>query len=29
MIYEPYEYQTYCIERIIDDDAVGLFLRPG
>ena len=29
MQYNPYEYQTYCIERILDDDAVGLFLRPG
>lgn len=29
MEYKPHNYQTYCINRIIDDSAVGLFLRPG
>ena len=29
MQYKPHEYQTYCINRIINDPAVGLFLRPG
>lgn len=29
MEYKPHNYQTYCIERIVKDEAVGLFLRPG
>lgn len=29
MEYKPHNYQTYCINRIISDPAVGLFLRPG
>lgn len=27
--FEPYPYQKYCIDRIIHDDAVGLFLHMG
>lgn len=29
MKYEPHNYQAYCIQRIVEDDAIGLFLRPG
>lgn len=29
MEYKPHAYQTYCVERIVNDPAVGLFLRPG
>lgn len=29
MVYRPHNYQAYCIERIVKDPAVGLFLRPG
>lgn len=29
MQYKPHEYQTYCIQRVMNDPAVGLFLRPG
>lgn len=29
MIYKPHNYQMYCIQRIVEDPAVGLFLRPG
>lgn len=29
MEYKPHNYQAYCIERIVKDPAVGLFLRPG
>ena len=29
MEYKPHNYQAYCIERIVNDEAVGLFLRPG
>ena len=29
MEYTPHEYQSYCIQRIVEDPAVGLFLRPG
>lgn len=29
MEYKPHNYQAYCIQRIVDDPAVGLFLRPG
>jgi len=27
--YEPHQYQVYCIDRIVNDPVVGLFLRPG
>jgi SNF2 family DNA or RNA helicase len=27
--YKPHHYQAYCIQRILQDPAVGLFLRPG
>lgn len=29
MEYKPHNYQAYGIQRIVEDDAVGLFLRPG
>lgn len=29
MKYTPHDYQTYCIRRVVEDPAVGLFLRPG
>ena len=29
MEYKPHNYQAYCIQRILQDPAVGLFLRPG
>lgn len=29
MQYKPHNYQSYCIERIVADPAIGLFLRPG
>lgn len=29
MIFNPYPYQKYCIEYIIHNQAVGLFLEPG
>ena len=29
MKYTPHNYQAYAISRIVNDDAVGLFLRPG
>ncbi len=29
MEYKPHNYQQHCIDRVVDDDAVGLFLRPG
>ena len=29
MEYKPHNYQTFCIQRILQDAAVGLFLRPG
>ena len=29
MEYKPHQYQAYCIQRILQDSAVGLFLRPG
>ncbi|MCI8916907.1 MAG: helicase [Oscillospiraceae bacterium] len=29
MKYEPHDYQAYCIQRVVDDPSVGLFLRPG
>jgi SNF2 family DNA or RNA helicase len=27
--FKPHSYQAYAINRIVNDDAVGLFLRPG
>lgn len=29
MRYNPYNYQKYCIERVIQDNALGLFLEMG
>lgn len=29
MIYNPHEYQKYCISRCITDDKLGLFLDMG
>ena len=29
MQYKPHNYQKYCIDRIVNDPAIGLFLRPG
>lgn len=29
MEFKPHNYQKYAIHRIVSDDAVGLFLRPG
>lgn len=29
MQYIPHDYQAYCIQRVVEDPAVGLFLRPG
>lgn len=29
MEYKPHNYQAYAIQRIVNDEAVGLFLRPG
>ena len=29
MEYKPHNYQVYDIERVVNDPAVGLFLRPG
>ncbi len=29
MIYNPHKYQKYCIDRIIADDSIGLFLDMG
>ena len=29
MEFKPHNYQAYCIQRILEDPAVGLFLRPG
>ena len=29
MQYTPHDYQAYCIQRVVKDPAVGLFLRPG
>ena len=29
MNYKPHNYQAYCIQRIVNDEAIGLFLRPG
>lgn len=29
MQYTPHNYQAYCIQRVVEDPTVGLFLRPG
>lgn len=29
MEYKPHSYQVYCVNRIVNNPAVGLFLRPG
>lgn len=29
MQYNPHNYQRYCIDRVVNDPAIGLFLRPG
>lgn len=29
MQYIPHNYQAYCIQRVVEDPAIGLFLRPG
>mgnify|MGYP003378633925 CR=1 FL=1 len=29
MEYIPHNYQAYCIQRLVEDPALGLFLRPG
>jgi hypothetical protein len=29
MIFKPYQYQQYCIEKIIENPATGLFLDMG
>ena len=29
MKYVTHDYQAYCIQRVVEDPAVGLFLRPG
>ena len=29
MQYIPHDYQAYCIQRVVEDPTVGLFLRPG
>lgn len=29
MRYNPYPYQQYCTDRIINDPAIGLFLDMG
>ena len=29
MEYKPHNYQAFCIQRVVQDPAVGLFLRPG
>lgn len=29
MMFKPHPYQQYCIDRIITDPAVGLFLDMG
>ena len=29
MQYTPHNYQAYCIQRVVEDQAIGLFLRPG
>ncbi|GHU94420.1 DEAD/DEAH box helicase [Clostridia bacterium] len=27
--FKPHNYQAYCVQRILQDPAIGLFLRPG
>lgn len=29
MKYVPHDYQAYCIQRVVEDPAVGLFLVPA
>ena len=29
MIFKPHSYQRYCINRLINDEAIGLFLDMG
>lgn len=29
MMYQPYAYQQYCTDRIINDAAIGLYLDMG
>lgn len=29
MMFKPHPYQQYCIERIVNDPAVGLYLDMG
>lgn len=29
MEYKPHNYQAYCIQRIVDEPAIGLFLQPS
>lgn len=29
MEFKPHSYQAYCIRRVVEDPAIGLFLRPG
>lgn len=29
MVFKPYPYQQYCIDRIVNDEAIGLFLDMG
>jgi len=29
MIFKPHSYQAYCIDRVIKDPALGLFLDMG
>ena len=29
MEYKPHNYQAYCIQRVVDDPYIGLFLGPG
>lgn len=29
MEFQPFDYQSYSIRRVVEDSAVGLFLRPG
>ena len=29
MIYEPHDYQRHCIDKIVEQERVGLFLDMG
>ncbi len=29
MMFKPHPYQQYCIERIVNDPAIGLYLDMG